>query len=161
MRNIIALTALLSGVAGFVLFFAGVGGLVYTYANVARENVLTTSDARIPNTPVRGPRTLKAEADVIRVHMLEMSGGKTYAEAPRYIEVKNDDGTPMLDESGEPVMIPNEARQTWITAMTLIATLNLALLAYALSALSVVLGLLFIWNGFVFRTISRSLAPKM
>ena len=52
-------------------------------AELAAENIVTTEDAAIPNAPVLSAETAKAQADIIRVHMLEATGGKTYAEMDR------------------------------------------------------------------------------
>ena len=52
-------------------------------AELAAENIVTPEDAAIPNAPVVSAETAKAQADIIRVHMLEATGGKTYAEMDR------------------------------------------------------------------------------
>jgi hypothetical protein len=47
------------------------------------ENIVTPEDASIPNAPVVDHATAHAQADVIWKHMLEATGGKTYAEMDR------------------------------------------------------------------------------
>lgn len=142
-------------ITGFVLVCSGVLGLVFTYANVARENITTPEDASIPGILVRGPLTLKAQADIIRAHTLRMTEGKTFAEMPRQIQKLDSDGKPVLDEAGKPVLTANTGRDIWITATTLITALNLGIIAYAFSAIVLLLGLFFIWTGIIFYILGR------
>lgn len=134
----------------------GIWGICFTYKNVARENITTPADASIPNARVRGPLTLKSQADVIRKHALERADGATYADTPRQIAQTDVDGNPVLDESGNPIMIPNPTRETWVTATILTTALNLGLITYAFSGLIILLGCISIWTGLVFRKLSRS-----
>ncbi len=107
---------------------------------------------------MRGPFTLKAQADIIRKHALEGAGGKTYAEMPRQIEKLDEAGKPMLDAEGKPIMVTNEARNTWVTATVLITALNLGIITYAFSALFILFGLISIWTGYIYCKLSRHLA---
>jgi len=50
---------------------------------LANERIVTSEDADIPLAPVTGPAEAKAQADAIREHALNISGGKTYAEMDR------------------------------------------------------------------------------
>ena len=43
------------------------------------QNITTPEDASIPNARVDDPKTAQAMADIIQVHALEATGGKTYA----------------------------------------------------------------------------------
>lgn len=138
-------------------FFIGVGaiaagswGIVYTYESIAKENIVTPDDAAIAGKQVRGPLTLKAQADVIYKHTLARTNGKAYADMPRTVPKLDESGNPALDENGEPIMIPNEARNLWITAMTLRTALQLGLMAYMLGAFAVLFGLISIATGVVF-----------
>ena len=67
----------------------------------------------------------KPRADIIRVHTLRMTGGKTFSEMPRQIPKLDETGKQILDEEGKAVMTANTARDIWITATTLITALNL------------------------------------
>ena len=129
----------------------GVWGIAFTDTSVARENITTPDDASIPNTPVRGPFTLKAQADIIRKHTLDITKGKTYAEMPRQIPELDQEGNPILDKDDKPIMTANAARDTWIVATALITALNLGIFAYAFSATLLLLGLFFIWTGLIFK----------
>ena len=155
MKKILLVSSFLAIIAGLVLVGSGVWGLAFTYTNVARENITTPDDAAIPDVPVRGPFTLKAQSDIIRVHTLRMTGGKTFAEMPRQIPKLDVDGRQILDEDGNPVMTTNTARDIWVTATTLITALNLGIVTYAFSILTLLLGLFSIWNGIIFYALSR------
>jgi len=155
MKKLLRLSALLGFVAGIILIAGGVWAMCFTYKNITAENIVTPADSIVPNKPVAGPLTLRAQAEVIRKHTLASTGGKTYAEMPRQIEKVDANGRPVLDSSGKPVMVPNTARDIWITATTLITALNLGVLTYVFSALIILFGLISIWTGGVFFVMSR------
>lgn len=50
---------------------------------LAEERIITSQKSAIPLTPVTGPEEAKAQADVIRDDILEITGGLTYAELAR------------------------------------------------------------------------------
>lgn len=130
------------------MILGGTWGIIFTYTNVARENIVTPSDASIPNTPVRGPFTLKSQADVIRDHVLKTTDGKTYSEMPQKIE---------KIENGQTVMVSNDARAIWITATTLTTALHFAIITYVFSGLIIFLGFISIWTSITFRALRRVL----
>ncbi len=155
MKKLLIVSSVLAVVAGIVLVGGGIWGITFTYQNIARENITTPDDASIPGVPVRGPLTLKAQADIIRTHVLKTTGGKTFAEMPRQIPKVDASGNPVLDEKGEPVMAPNTARDLWITATTLITALNFGIVTYAFSGFVLLFGLVSIWTGITFYALSR------
>lgn len=150
MKAFLTLSSIFAIMVGIVLILGGIWGIKFTYENVAKENIITTEDASIPNTKVRDPLTLKAQADVIRKHALEMTDGKTYSQMPKQIPATDENGNALLDNNGEPVMKANEARNIWITVTSLTTALNLAILSYAFSAFTVLMGFVSIWTGFIF-----------
>lgn len=156
MKNLLKISSVFAIVCGIILVAGGSWALKFTYDNVKRENIITPADASRPNMPVRGPLTLKAQADIIRVHALKISGGKSYAEMPRQVEVLDAEGNPVLDENGNPEMQANSARETWVTATTLMTALNLGIITYVFSGLIILLGLISLWTGIVFCVLSRS-----
>ena len=149
MKKMLTVTSILAVVAGIAMIGGGLGGIVFTYKSVVRENITTPADASIPKALVSGPLTLKAQADIIRAHALKSSGDLTYAQMPGQIPKLDADGKPVVDADGKPVTVSNPARTTWITATALTAALNLGILTYAFSALTVFLGLAFVWGGMV------------
>lgn len=148
-------SSVLAIVVGIVLISGGIWGIAFTYQNVARENITTPKDSSIPEVPVRGPLTLKAQADIIRFHTLKTTGNKTYAEMPGKIAKLDQSGQPVLDEKGAPVMVSNDARNIWITATTLITALNLGIITYVLFSLMSLAGLISIWTGIIFCFLSK------
>lgn len=161
MKKTLLVSSFLAIIVGLVLVGGGAWGLAFTYKNVARENITTPDDASIPGVPVRGPFTLKAQADIIRVHTLRMTGGKTFAEMPRQIPKLDESSKPILDEDGKIEMTANVARDIWITATTLITALNFGIVAYAFAGFALFFGLIFIWIGVIFYVLSRKYGVKV
>ncbi|MEK7180228.1 MAG: hypothetical protein AAB706_02025 [Patescibacteria group bacterium] len=147
MKKLFATLSFLIITSGILMIGGGAWGIKFTYTHIAQEKITTPDDASIPGVPVRGPLTLKAQADIIRTHMLRTAGGKTYAEMPRQIAKLDENGAPVLDKDGKPVMITNTARDTWITANVLITALNLAIMAYAFSGFMLLVGFVFLFIG--------------
>ena len=140
-NRLFTFVAVFAMVIGFGSFLGGIVGATYTYQQAAAENITTPDDAMFPEVPVRGPLSLYAQSDIITQHQLEGTEGLRYSEMEREAPVLDEAGEPVLDENGEPVMGPNEARMSWINATALTTALNLGLMAYALSAFAVVVGL--------------------
>ena len=157
MKKILMVSSVLAIVAGFIMVAGGIWGIVFTYQNVAREQITTPADASIPNAPVRGPLTLASQADIIRDHVLETTDGKTYSQMPQKVQKIDASGQPVLDAQGQPVMVSNDARTIWITATALTTALNLGIVTYVFSALIILLGLISIWTGITFRAVRKLL----
>lgn len=132
---------------GLVLMIGGAAGTAFIYKHVAQENISTPSDAFLPNHKVRGPISLKAQADIIRQHTLKTTEGKTFSQMPSKIPKLDQNGQPILGEDGKALTTENTARNIWVTANTLITALNLAILAYAFCALSILLGVVICLGG--------------
>lgn len=156
MHKKLLISSIILFVAGTFMIIGGLGGMVFTYKSVAAESITTAKDAEMPLVPVRGPLSLKSQADVIRMHTLTSTGGKTFAQMPRILPVLDAAGVPVLDEKGEPVTKPNELRAMWFQAITLMTALHLGIITYAFSLLSLVLGFLFILNGYVFLALRKN-----
>ena len=123
-ERIFFLASWLAIIAGVVMIIGGGWATVFTYQTVAREHITTPPDATIPNTPVLGPFTLHSQADAIRKHVLDTTGGRTYAEMSR-----------------------DEDRSIWITATTLITALHLGIITYLFAGLIILGGLITAWTG--------------
>lgn len=135
---------------GFGSIAGGAFGIWFTWDQAAAQNVVTPDDAAIPETPVRGPFTMWAQSDIITHHQLDNTGGLYYAEMPRMVEQVDESGNVVLDEAGEAVMVPNEARASWFNATTLTTALSLGIISYALSAMAIAVGLTMVFMGFAF-----------
>jgi hypothetical protein len=155
MKKLLKFSSVLAMLVGVVMVAGGLWGIAFTCKNVTQERIITANDASIPGVPLRGPMTLKAQADIIRKHTLESTGGKTFAEMPRQIAKLDAQGNPVLDEKGQPVMVANTSRDIWITATTLMTALNLGILTYVFSGLIILFGLVSFWTGIIFWTMSK------
>ena len=155
-KSFVLLTAgILALVVGFGSMAGGIFGAWYTWDQAVAQDVTTPDDAAIPETPVRGPFTMWAQSDIITHHQLESTEGLYYSQMPRTIPQVDESGQAVLDENGEQVMVPNEARASWLNATTLTTALGLGIVAYALSAFAMVVGLTLMFTGFVFLHIRR------
>lgn len=156
-RRLLATVGILSLVVGLGSFFGGVAGAVYTWNQAEVQNVVTPDDAAIPETPVRGPFTMWAQADIITQHQLENTEGLYYAEMPRQVPEVDEAGNPVIGEDGEPVMVPNAARASWINATTLTTALSVGIVAYALAAFAMVVGITLVVSGMTFLSLRKAL----
>ncbi len=155
MKKLLKISFVLAITVGVVLVFGALWGITFTYNNVAREKIITPADASIPDTPVRGPLTLKSQSDIIRTHTLKITGGQTYSQMPRQIPKLDIKGSPILDEKGKPVMVSNDGRDIWIEATALTTAINLGMITYAFFGLVLLFGLISIWTGIVFRSLGK------
>lgn len=151
-----AVVALVAIVVGLGSVLGGLGGMVYTWQNAAVENITTPGDAAIAETPVRGPFTMWAQADIITTHQLNRTDGLRYAEMPRQIPQLDDAGQPVIGEDGEPVLVNNTVRLSWLDATALTTVLNMGIMAYMLSLFAVVMGATVAGLGWVVLRLSRN-----
>ena len=149
------LAAILAIVVGLGSAVGGAFGAWFTWDQAVAQEVVTPDDAAIPGEPVRGPFTMWAQADIITHHQLDNTDGLYYSQMERMVPELDDNGDVVVDENGEAVMVPNEARNSWITATTLTTALSLGVLSYALAALAFVTGLTLVTVGLVFLHIRR------
>ncbi|MBS3942313.1 MAG: hypothetical protein KG028_15245, partial [Actinobacteria bacterium] len=144
--TVVAFAAIIIGAFSAI---GGLGGAIYTYNTAAVENITTPDDAVFAEVPVRGPLSLWAQSDIITTHQLDRTGGLRYAEMERQIPAVDEAGQPVLDEAGEAVMVPNTARDSWISATTLTTVLGLGILSYAFSAFALAVGVIMVGLGLV------------
>ena len=108
------------------------------------QRITTPADARIPNARVDDPSTARAMADVIEVHALEATDGRTYAEMGRYLAVTggdtNDEAQALKGADGKPVA--NPLRNVAFQASSLRTSLYTSVMAFNVSDLVVGLGLM-------------------
>jgi hypothetical protein len=153
--RVLAIAGILALIVGVGSIAGGAFGIWYTYNQAAVQNVVTPDDAAIPETPVRGPFTMWAQSDIITHHQLEATDGLYYAEMDRLVPQLDENGQPVLDENNEVMMVPNEARASWINATALTTALGLGILSYALSAFAIFVGVTLAMAGYTFLHIRR------
>ena len=123
---------------------AGLSGVDLPDCSVAGEEVDTGSEA-------------KCFADYMRIHALEATGGKTYAEMPRFAtedgQGTNDPAEAQKDASG--ASVANGARNIWVTETALATALNTAYMADQLGNFGLVVGIALILAGIGFAVLSR------
>lgn len=154
-RKLLSIVAIIAMVVGGFAVLGGIGGAVYTYQQAAVENIVTPDDAAIAGAQVRGPMTMWAQSDIITEHQLDRTGGLRYAEMDREAPQVDEAGNVILDENGEPVMGPNHDRLSWIDATTLTTVLGVGILAYALSAFAIAVGVTLALLGLVVLRLRR------
>ena len=95
----------------------------------------------------------RAFAKVMREHVLESSGGLTYAEMGRFQSAAkpddpagtSDEEAALKDENGQPVS--NGARNLWVTETALTTALNMSYMAERLSVFGLVVGIALLLTG--------------
>jgi hypothetical protein len=159
-------------VGGSYTVVRGIDARQAVRAELARQDITTTPDARVPNVKVTDASTAQVMADVIQKHVDEITGGRSYAELGRYLTADgkgdtNDETLAMTDKDGNAVA--NPIRDVALTADTLrtglytsIMALNMADLVIGLGLAIAVIGLVFGGLGVHFGALpSTALARKL
>jgi hypothetical protein len=101
----------------------------------------------------------KCFASYMRIHALEATGGKTYAQMPRYQgpngTFTNDQNAALKDKSGKPVS--NAARDLWVTETALTTALNTSYFAQSVAVFSIVMGIALLLTGIGFLLLTTGL----
>jgi len=140
-------------VAGLVAAGAGVYVQGFVGQQLAAQQVTTPEDASIPNTPVTGMATALSMANIIQHHAAESGKGLTYAQMGRFaVESGDPAGTnnadaALKDASGKPAA--NQARNTQLTAASLVTSLSLSAMAIGAAYAAIALGIGFTVLGIV------------
>lgn len=110
---------------GAVLIWQGLDAKGQVREALVAEQIVTPDDAAIPGVPVDSAATAKAQADIIQAHVLETTGGETWATLDR----------------------DDPLRETYLSAVTLRTSLMSAYMAFKLADLVTGLGALFLALG--------------
>ena len=101
-------------------------------------------------------------AGYMRIHALEATGGKTYAEMPRFATADgrgtNDEAAAQKYPSGAPMS--NSARDIWVTETALTTALNTSYMAEQLSIFGIVVGIALLLSGIGFGVLTLGGALK-
>ncbi len=122
----VRISGILVAVVGAVMLVSGIGTWALVQSQLADEQITVSEDAASnAGKAVNGPLTAYSQAEVIKKHSLEASGGKTYAQLER------DDPT----------------RTTVMDASFLRASLFTSVLAFGVSVMAGGLGVVLILVG--------------
>jgi hypothetical protein len=95
-------------------------------------------------------------ASYMRIHALEATGGKTYAEMPQYASANgagtSDAALATKGPDGQPVS--NPARAVWVSETALSTALNASYMGEQLSIFGIVVGIALLLSGFGFAVLS-------
>jgi hypothetical protein len=115
-------------------------------------------DVEVPSCDVADERIdsgseAKCFAEYLRIHALEATGGRVYAEMGQFLteageETSDPEEAATDPETGRPV--PNAARNTWVTATALSTALNTSYFAQQVALFSIVMGVALLLTGIGF-----------
>ncbi|MDO8632635.1 MAG: hypothetical protein Q7R41_19300 [Phycisphaerales bacterium] len=116
-------------------------------ANLKIDNL---PDCSVAGKPIDSGARAKCFAEYMRVHALEGTGGRVYAEMGRFL---TQDGKETDDEkqagkdpkTGQP--LPNGARNVWVTETALGTALNTSYFASQVSMFSIAMGIALLLTG--------------
>ena len=176
MRRLFEIGGLLAGVVligfGIGALVLGINGRSTVHDSLKLEKIVGTPDMtpaaiaaeakkaglpasiKLPTVDVAGKAInngdrARAFASYMRIHALEATGGKTYAEMPRFATADgkgtNDPARAQKGPSGQP--LDNAARQVWITETALSTALNTSYMAEQLSIFGIVVGVALLLTG--------------
>jgi putative Mn2+ efflux pump MntP len=192
MKRVLQYGGIVSGlvliVFGVVAIWMGMNGRSTVASNLKQEAIVGTPDmtpkaiaaeakqAHLPasislptctvaNQAITNGGRAHCFASYMRIHALEATGGKTYAEMPRYATADgtgtNDAAKAQKDANGQPV--DNGARNIWVTETALTTALNSAYMAEQLSTFGIVVGVALLLSGvgFVILALGTPLALRL
>ena len=137
--------------AGIYTTVRGFDAKAQIRAELLAQNITTTEDASIPNARVDDAETADAMADIIGVHALEATGGRTYAELGRFLAADggdtSDEAAALKDSEGNPV--PNPLRNVAFQASALQTSLHTSHMAFNVADLVSGIGVLIVVLGLV------------
>ncbi|MBS1871331.1 MAG: hypothetical protein JSS99_16895 [Actinobacteria bacterium] len=135
-----------------------------TPAAIAREaKAAGLANVSLPSCSVAGQsidtgNEARCFAQYMRIHALEATGGKTYAQMPRYATADGagtNDATQALTRGGQPV--DNAARNVWVTETALSTALNTSYFAQSVGLFAAVMGAALLLTGIGFLLLTTGL----
>jgi hypothetical protein len=124
---------------------AGLTNVSLPTCSVAGQSVDTGSEAR-------------CFAKYMRIHALEATGGKTFAQMPHYATADGkgtNDAASALTRGGQPV--DNPARSVWVTETALSTALNTSYFAQSVGLFAIVMGAALLLTGIGFLLLTTGL----
>ena len=146
-RKFIPVVGITSFVAGILFVIAGVGTYIMVSSQLADQNITVAEDASfLAGKQVAGPFTAYAQADIINVHALESTDGRTYAELGELMS---------QEEPGSPEHTELAAqRATVMNASFLRASLYTSVVAFGVAVLVIGIGVVLALSGLAIRKLA-------
>jgi len=148
-RKFIPVVGITAFIFGLLFILAGGATWAVVTSQLKDQNIAIPEDATFFNLggkQVKGPLTAYAQADIIDVHALQSTDGKTYAELGDLIDE--------AEEGSEEKAELQAQRQTVMNASFLRASLFTSIVAYGVSALVVGLGFVLVLTGLAIRRLA-------
>ena len=128
-------------------------GITPAVQEAGLEDIVEIPDCDVAEEEIDTGDEARCFAQYMRIHALESSGGKTYAEMGRFVSADDpgnpagtsDEAAALKDEAGKPVA--NAARNTWVTETALSTALNMSYMASQLSLFGIVVGIALVLTG--------------
>lgn len=179
-------------IAGLILVAFGVGAIVIGIAgrhevsnDVKREQIVGTPDMKpsliaakakeaglknvsLPTCDVAGVAVssggdAKCFAEYMRIHALEATGGKTFAQMPQFASSDGkgtDTATAAVRDPKTGAPMSNPARQVWITQTALGTALNTSFFASQVGLFAIVMGIALLLSGIGFLVLASDLLGR-
>lgn len=157
--------------AALVLIVFGIGAMTAGFvgrdqvrSDLAREHIVGTPDMKgVANQKIDTGGKARQFAAGMRVHTLEATGGRTYAEMPRFATADgkgtNDPKAALKDpKSGQPQ--DNPARNIWVTETALTTALNTSYFAENVALFAIVMGFALLLSGIGFGVVTLRVLRK-
>ncbi len=123
---------------------------------------VTLPTKSVADQPIDNGSRARTFAGYMRVHTLEASGGKTYAELPRFMtkdgKGTSDETAALKQPNGRPV--DNPVRNLWVTSTSLTTALNTAYFAENVALFSIVMGIALLLTGIGFLILTLTLLVR-
>jgi hypothetical protein len=162
-------------VVGVISIVIGLDGHSTVRHDLKRENIVGTPDMKkggippapglvdiptcdVADKPIKTGSRARCFADYMRIHALEATGGKTYADMDRFVaadqegtkpgnpNTTSDEKKAAIDpKSKQPV--ENPKRQVWVTQTALATALNTSYFAERVSLFSLIIGIVLVLAG--------------
>jgi len=179
-------------IAGIVLIVFGIGAIVIGVAgrhevstDVKREQIVGTPDMKpaliaaavkeaglknvaLPSCDVAGKAITngadaKCFASYMRIHALEATGGKTYAQMPQFATADGKGTDVAAQAAKDPktgAPMSNQARQVWINETALSTALNTSFFAASVGLFAIVMGIALLLSGIGFLVLALGLLGR-
>jgi uncharacterized membrane protein YidH (DUF202 family) len=128
-------------------------------AKLSESILATLPTCDVADKPINTGDRAKCFASYMRIHALEATGGKTYAQMGRFLtkdgKDTNDSTLAAIDpNTKQPVA--NAARDTWVTETALSTALNTSFFAEQVSNFGIVVAIALLLSGFGFAILAFS-----